>query len=355
MMELGSEFSLGPSESFCEDNIFRFLSEFDTLYVDSGRSALKLLRRVLPPGDILIPSYICESVYTSFPADHIRFYQLTTDLQIDGNDLLRKLNHDVSAVYLHYFNGVLPSKALLQKLRDAREKWGFQIVEDTTHSIFSAPLTVGDYGVCSLRKWFPVPDGGVLYGRDLNGLAADGEASWVREKAYAMRQKRRYLFGSGDPADKREYRRLFAACDHALDMQGDCYAISGLSRGILSGCSITRMLFTRQKNAAQVKNMVARQFPWLQPLAWPRRGECSLVLPVKTEHRDALRAYLVERGVYCAVHWPLRGTPMETLETASVSDQELSFPIDQRYHAAEMEYLFNCLRDYGKETHAETD
>ena len=354
-MELGSEFSLGAFGKPCEDNIFHFLREYDTLYVDSGRSALRLLREILPPGKILLPSYICESVYACFPADRVCFYQLTQDLQIDGDSLFQQLNGDVSALYLHYFNGVLPGETMLRELRKAREERKFLIVEDTTHSMFSSPLTIGDYGVCSLRKWFPIPDGGVLYGRNLNGLTANGEAPWVREKARAMRWKQIYLSGRGERSRKTEYRRLFAACDHALDAQRDCYGMSELSRKILAGCSVLQTCSARKRNAARIQTAVMEEFPWIQPLAWTRENECPLACPIKVRERDALRAYLISKNVYCAVHWPLRGTPMEAMETAAVSDQELSLPIDQRYHEAEMEYLLNCLRRYGKEIYAETD
>lgn len=355
MMELGSEFSLGGSGRFCEDNIFRFLREFDTIYVDSGRSALKLLCGLLPPGKILLPSYICESVYTCFPADRVCFYELTQDLQIDCNRLFEQLNGDISTVYLHYFNGVLPSETTLLKLRKARETQTFQIIEDTTHSIFSSPLTIGDYGFCSLRKWFPIPDGGALYGRNLNGLTANGEAPWVQKKARAMRRKRAYLAGREGQDCKTEYRKLFAECDHALDVQQNCYGMSETSREILAGCSVSQMISSRKKNAERMKTAIVEEFPWLRPLAWTRENECPLFLPVETEKRDKLRAYLISKNVYCAVHWPLRGTPMEAMGTAIISDRELSLPIDQRYHGAEMEYLLDCLRCYGKDTYAEAD
>lgn len=229
-MELGSEFSLGVSQIHCKDNIFHFLHEFDTLYVDSGRSALKLLRKILPSGKILLPSYICESVYSCFPANSVCFYPLTQDLQVNWNSLFQQLNDGISVVYLHYFNGVLPDGIILQKLREAREEYKFQIIEDTTHSIFSSPLTIGDFAICSLRKWFPIPDGGVLYGRNLKRLSAAGEAPWVQEKVRAMKWKQIYLSDEKNQNLKIVYRKLFAACDRALAEQSDYYCMSEISK-----------------------------------------------------------------------------------------------------------------------------
>lgn len=354
-MELGSEFSLEVSQKQCKDNVFHFLRRFETIYMDSGRSALKLLRQILPSGKILLPSYICESVYSCFPTDCVCFYLLTQDLQVDWNNLFQQLNDSVSVVYLHYFNGILPSGAVLQKLRDARAKYKFQIIEDTTHSIFSSPLTIGDFAICSLRKWFPIPDGGVLYGRNLKGLTATGEAPWVRAKIRAMQWKQTYLSDEKDQSLKMAYRKVFAACDNALTEQQDGCLMSDVSKEILENYSISQMISARIRNTEQIKKVIVEECSWLHPLAWTRENEMPLTFPIMVQDRDALRAYLISKDIYCAVHWPLKDTPMEALATSVVSDHELSFPIDQRYGAGEMEYLLNCLRCYGEMIYAKTN
>ena len=62
-MELGSEFELDISIlQQTEDNLFVYLSSYNSIYVDSGRSAATVLNKVLKQGTILLPSYICESV-----------------------------------------------------------------------------------------------------------------------------------------------------------------------------------------------------------------------------------------------------------------------------------------------------
>lgn len=357
-MELGSEFSLGTAGTPCGDSVFHVLSKFDAVYVDSGRSALRLLLEELRPGTILVPAYICEAVYRCFPKERVRFYNVTSNLEIHWDSLFQQLSNHVSAVYLHYFNGLLPDAAMLRQLRDIREALGFQIIEDTTHSIFSSALTVGDYGVCSLRKWFPIADGGVLYGRKLKRVDINSEAPWVAKKARAMDAKRIYLLseqeGHGAECHKAEYRRLFGLCEHLLDRQRRCYGMSRRSREILESCSVQALISTRKRNAAQVQSALAEGFSWLQPLAWPRGDSCPMLLPVMVQNRDELRAYLTSKKIYCAIHWPLRGTSMESTSVASVSERELSLPIDQRYGAAEMNYLLECLRQYGR-IHAETD
>ena len=53
-MELGSDFELDVSElNYCNDHIFSYLEPYHTLYMDSGRSAAKLLNTMIPEGVIL--------------------------------------------------------------------------------------------------------------------------------------------------------------------------------------------------------------------------------------------------------------------------------------------------------------
>ena len=164
-MELGGEFYLDLNTlSKKKYSVEACLSGEHPLYFDSGRSALRFAARSLRSGMILLPEYICDSVITAFSGHALRFYRLTPSLEIDMDDLLSKLNGEISAVFLmHYFGAVQP-RAILEQLESARLQYGFFIVEDTTHSVFSARCTIGDLCVCSLRKWFALPGGGALYG-----------------------------------------------------------------------------------------------------------------------------------------------------------------------------------------------
>jgi len=285
-------------------------------------------------------------VYQCFPGERVRFYDLTSNLQINWDSLFRQLGKNISAVYLHYFNGVLPDKTMLQQLQRARDEQGFFIIEDTTHSIFSAPLTIGDCGVCSLRKWFPIPDGGVLYSKDLKCLTLEnltcGQSPWVNRKAHAMKLKHSYLLGQVGEESNVEYRNLFAQCEHSLDQQDKSYRISTLSQEILKTCSVSQLIHARRKNFMRLKELLTMGTFRIEPIVKISGNECPLTFPIRVKDRDAVREYLISQKIYCAIHWPLYGAPRET----SVSNQELSLPIDQRYGETEMQYLADSLYRY---------
>lgn len=344
-MEIGSEFSYRKSGNDCPDTIFCYLDKYQAIYTDSGRSALRLLMPLLPRGPILLPAYLCESVYNLLRDFDLIFYEMTNDLRIDWEDLFRKLTDGISVLYLHYFNGCLPDDEQLKKIAERKKRQGFLIVEDTTHSIFSSPLTVGDYGLCSLRKWFPIPDGGVLYSSRLfkADLTAPDEAEWVQMKLQAMMLKAEYLEGKANQECHLEYRNLFSLCDKALDEQKCAFRLSDSSRNILKSCSVSELINARRKNQAFLADKL-RDFPDLEQVAQPGPNDCPLTCPVKVKERDSLRKYLISHQVYCAVHWP--ASQMPTIHAAQAAEQELSFPVDQRYGVTELSFLLSQLYSY---------
>lgn len=361
-MELGSEFSMEAHGGPVRDSVFHYLKDFESVYTDSGRGAIRLLEASLSEGAALLPSYICACVPACFPKRERRFYRVTAEGKIGWKDLYQKLTPDVSIVFLHYFNGVLPERRDWEPLRERKREYAFTIIEDTTHSLFSSPLTAGDYGVCSLRKWFPVPDGGVLYGPALDAVSDSlsapcgaisrlrPEADWPRAKVKAMKQKAAYLAGGGEELN-RAYRAAFAACDAALEEETEIHALSALSREILRRCSVEEMRSARRRNADFLTERLKRLLK-LEPFARTKENECPLAFPIRVPERDALRVWLIARRIYCAVHWPLWGTELEKLDRDKLSERELSLPLDQRYGIRELSYLAERLEEYFTENRA---
>lgn len=328
------------------DTIFHWLSAYETVYTDSGRSAARLLSAALPRGPVLLPAYICASVCGCFPDRPLRFFRLTETLQFDWDDLFRQL--DGSAVlYLHYFNGALPEESRLHQLQAEAQRRGIVIVEDSTHSIFSAPLTIGDYGVCSLRKWFPIPDGGVLYGNRLPAIPqpVQEDAPRCREIYQAMEWKARYLQGGEPESCNLAYRAAFTAGENALDEQQLCFRLSAFSHAVLEGCSVGTTTAARRRNY-RILHRALRSLSNLRPIGIPREGDCPLFFPVRLKNREEVRAGLQSEKIYCPVHWPMDGALAENRESVQCSREELSLPIDQRYSEEDMRRLAGALRRF---------
>lgn len=344
-MELGGDFELDATKlRDVDDHIFDYLGSYDTIYTDSGRSAIRLLNTVLPKGKILLPAYICESVIKEFRENYdIEFYGINLDFTIDLDDLTAKIAKQVDVFYLMHYFGTLQTEHVLDLLKEKKQESGFVIVEDTTHSIFTSPRTVGDYCICSLRKWFPVLDGGVLYASTELPIS-DKELSFKQpsKRLDAMILKKWYINGQLDCNTL--YRTIFSEEEHRLGEQTDIYKMSLLSQAILKGISISEICTKRRQNYEEAARFLSDKK--MKP-ALMIDDFVPLTFPVYVTDRDMFRKYLIEHQIYCAVHWPLEGTELEGNSDAEwISDHILSLPIDQRYGVSHLKYLKSVIDGY---------
>ena len=85
-MEIGSEYNLRlESLNITKNNLINYLSPFSTLYLSSGRSALRMLYLSISDNDgyVLMPEYICDSVVKCFPKEKKILYKINKTLEKD--------------------------------------------------------------------------------------------------------------------------------------------------------------------------------------------------------------------------------------------------------------------------------
>lgn len=340
--EIGSEFHLcsGLQDAAQAYSIFDYLTAYNALYFDSGRSALRFLLKGIPCKKVLLPGYICQSVRDCFAPDcQAIYYEVDQDLKINWSDLLEKCTDDVDVVYLHYFNGYIGAEYDLKALQDKKQEKGFVIVEDTTHSLFSAAYTAGDYCVCSLRKWFPIADGGVLYTKNSLTPEEFPENTWWVEKTGAMAAKDRYLRGMDEC--KQDFLDTFAHAEECLDQQTTPFAMSAASRERLKTVDCHDLAKTRQRNFQILKDRIPGA-----ATASGGKGQVPLFFTMRAENRDQMRKYFAQHNIYCPVHWPLYEELRGYSGAVWNNKTELSIPIDQRYGEADMLYICDVYQRF---------
>lgn len=348
MIELGSEFNLSLSKlKITDDNLFHYLNEFEnTMYFDSGRSALKYITCNIPSdGLTLLPEFICESVINCFDRKHIAFYKIEQDFTVNMESIEALLSSDVKVIFLmHYFGSVQPANKLnaIKKIAIAHD---IIIIEDTTHSIFSKKSTIGDYVISSIRKWMPISKGGVLYvvKDTLRLKKMDILVSSENDRANGMVLKDLFLKELLDC--NTEYRKIFADCEERLDRQNEIYQISDFSRFIISCMELDEIISRRRKNYRFLSKKLEKL--GFFPVCHLRVDECPYVFPVYLSQRDIFRRYLMQHRIYCAVHWPFDGI-MEKARQFAIDNANslISLPIDQRYGEDEMEYMVDVIANY---------
>lgn len=115
---------------------------------------------------VLVPAYHCGIEIDAVLAAgaQVIFYGIREDLSVDLDEIKRKINEHTKAILLiHYFGFPQPVPEIVEICRQHK----IVLIEDCAHAFLSrsgeALLgTFGDYGILSLRKSLPLPNGGVL-------------------------------------------------------------------------------------------------------------------------------------------------------------------------------------------------
>ena len=324
----------------------------DSCFTFSGRNAIDAaLRDILKNRRIdrvLFPSYSCVSMLQSF-ADRgmdVEFYDVGYE---EGAFTYRIPEADghTAAVIMSYFG--LDNASCREEIRKLHAK-GAVVIEDITHSMLrSDPASEdSDYRVASLRKWLPVPAGGWI-GKRRGTIAEKPDMDSnhaVEEKIAAMGEKYDYL--TGRIAFKEHFLLAQARFDNDLIHVDRSLRIDDTSLAIAAGTDIGGVIGRRRENAGILLEGLADLEG--KVLELPRvdlSADTPLFMPVfmKTEDRDALRKYLIDRGIYCPVHWPeVMGAD------AGLRANELSLICDQRYGEGDMKAIADAIhRWYRKE------
>lgn len=344
--EIGSEFHINnkliDNDRIVLNNVFSYLQEFNTIFFDSGRSALRALLENIKSEMILLPNYICESVRECFAESTVIYYHVDNNFQIDWNDLWEKCRDDIDILYLHYFNGYIGDEYNFKRLLKLKQDQKFNIVEDTTHSFLTANQTIGDYCICSLRKWFPIPDGGVLYSKKEIPLKVYSKNTWADKKEKAMYNKGLYLEGCNVKKD--EFLRIFAETEQLLDKQKQPFAMSEQSYNILKYIDLDMVAEIRRKNYLILSNSLLNTK--YKQVAHNGKNQVPLFYMMCVEKRDQLRKYLIDSNIYCPIHWPLYDELKKFDDSELNNSRELSIPIDQRYCAQDMLYVVDRIIDF---------
>jgi dTDP-4-amino-4,6-dideoxygalactose transaminase len=308
----------------------------------TGRGALRALAATLE-GPVLLPSYCCASMVSPFAAEgvEVRFYDVGPRLELGGDALVKAADdeHAAAIVFVDYF-GFPPrpeDEAALRSLRDR-----CVVVEDRSHGAPDA-APIGTDVVASLRKHLPLPDGATWAGpRAVQPPAGDRRFARVRALAQALRHE---FVAGGDPALEPAYLALFAAAEDVADTTA---AISDVSLRLLGRFDLAAAADRRRRNFGLLLERFDDRLG--EPLFPELPGGVSpLVFPfvVRGKRRDALRAALRERGVFCPVHWPLPAEVDRTRHPASaeLSATILGVPIDHRYDDADVEWVAQQLAE----------
>lgn len=307
MKEIGSEFWDVPLQK----QINGIFPE-KTQWFLSGRHALRAIVQDLQGiQSIALPSWCCDSMVQPFvdAGIKVQFYPVIIK-KGDAREIIRNCDAFLQMDYFGY-----DSEPIIM------EDYKGTVIHDVTHSIFSSLDPGADYFFGSLRKWCGVWTGGFAWGKQLKPPGTANE-EYVRLRQTAMKQKAEYINkGTGS---KESFLSTFS---HAEEMLDEKEILGGDPRDIDAAkhLDVELIKYQRRENA----RVLMEAFPDRLIFNTIRENDCPLFVPIRLPHdlRNALRTHLIQKSIYCPIHWPLTGYHHLTDEEIMLYDEELSLVV----------------------------
>lgn len=334
--EYGYEYDASLDEPLFRKTAGKVSTEklFDAYCLRSGRDALKAIAKEYEPCVALLPALACDSMVHPFELYHhkVKFYNLNPDFSIDINSFEIGENQ-VLFLYMDYFGRPSINDVDLEHLR---EKGNIVFIEDRTHNLIWERKNTfrPDYIMASLRKWIPVPDGGLLWGKITKKFQSDTSFSERRLKAQCMRHE--YL-NSGDEKLKLQFRKVFSTVSEIMD-DDEPSAMSAYSFSLAKRTDWKSVRRRRRENADELISIISSS-PFIK-LIQDQSGCSDLYVAFAVSNRDEIQRKLATEGIFNTVIWPLTEKQRNSSLTAKeVEENMLAAPCDQRYTVEDMKYI----------------
>ncbi|MBD5522410.1 MAG: UDP-2,4-diacetamido-2,4,6-trideoxy-beta-L-altropyranose hydrolase [Lachnospiraceae bacterium] len=403
-MEIGSIYEIDPAslKGYNADNeqkvslgelgeIKKYNKKYHA-YTASGREAIALALKSLSKcrsnlsKRCLLPAYMCDTVF--FPFEHegweLYFYHVNKELKVNKEELRTQIEKvKPELLFIHPYYGVDTWKELRPWLMELKNQ-DICIMEDVTQSYYlEGAGAEADYVIGSLRKWYPVPDGGfVASDEKLIEEAIKEDKEHARMRLGVLMDKWNYFYGDQAAEEKKVNKETYLKRNRELEGLLDEYSgirrISDETAHILERENEDEAKKQRNENYRYLYDGLCKKLKnraWFEPIIsaskeeyenFERDGDrcqsgtddenyqnrlvtAPLYFAIYADDRDGLQSFLTARGIYAPVLWPI-GKENEGCLTADeryIFEHMLALPMDQRYGREEMEYIVETMEAYG--------
>ncbi|MFW9995578.1 MAG: hypothetical protein ACFFD4_26305 [Candidatus Odinarchaeota archaeon] len=320
-----------------EESAFFYLvnSTKDHVFLRDGRQAILAILLNIPSiaeKTCYLPAYACDSIIQPFKELDVElvFYSHVHPLKPVIDDKLE----DCVLFIVDYF-GVehLATERINQFL-----EMNNTVIMDITHSLFSKNRLVirheNYYLVSSLRKVFPIPDGGIVYHDNSGFVVKRSVPTGYEMMLEAMKMK-------ALNRNKEHYLQLYRDYEWGKDKEKILLQdIPEISFHILKKLIIGDIIRKRTANMNYLyENLGTENFLF-------KRDDIKspFFLPLLFEdgqQRNKAKDLLIENEIYPPVHWELSQQGFEY--EVSISKRILSIPIDHRYDEKDMQRIVTVL------------
>lgn len=312
------------------------LSKRNGLYYNA-RSALYAVTQVSSIQCIWLPSFLCETILYPFQRANLqcKYFAVDGRLQTDFEQI--PIQPGDAILLISYFG--VPVDDYVYSILKSK---GALIIEDLSQSFYVEPKSIADFTILSLRKYFPVPDGGIVISHDEKVLydwpyAAKEDTSFAHHSLEALAGRTLYDAGF---TDSREWFEVFQSAESSMPTglhpmsnftQAQMVGVIDFENDRLQRISNFNFLFSELERVSLIKDM---------------KGSAPLGFPIVLERRDEVRSALFKHNIYPPIHWAVQGVvPVQYKESHELSRRVMTIPCDGRYDSFDMRRIVSILEN----------
>lgn len=327
MRVIGSERAIDFTVLGEGNNFLNTLSDKGYLYTySSGRNAIFNLMKQLREKRILFPDFFCPSMLipVKMAKKTIVFYRINRHFKAIKSDLEKKIKA-CDIVFITDYFGQRDTYTV-----ELASYYNKTLIIDRTHSLLGNFPQHGDYEIASLRKLFPVPDGGIIIsnGRKLRTSSKQRHTeTFAAHKAYAKMLRYIDEYVEHSPLIEQYYVQYSQSSEQSMQLGN--YDISPISRYIVDHYPVESAAWNRKRNAeyliSHMNNSI--EIP-IDVMHTPQS------IPVYVNKRSAIKEYLHGLNIYIPVLWR---------NSKSFSRNLLNIPVDDEYSIDDMKRLIKGI------------
>lgn len=307
--EIGGYFGLEINQKF--DNIR------NSTALNSARNCLKYIIRAYDITEIYVPHYTCSVVLASIRSENckVKFYHVDERFAPDID-----FPKTAFILYTNYF-GICAKN--VKKLAEIYPN----LIVDNAQAFYMPKYGIASFN--SIRKFFGVPDGALLYSDRLLYQNFEQDVSF---------QKCSHLLKRVDVGSEFGYQD-FKNNDEKLGQEPIKY-ISNLTKSILNSIDINSAKQIRLQNFKYLHTFLSKTNEFNIELD---KDDVPMVYPYLRKN-DNLKKGLIQNKIYVATYWE----PIEAQENI-FQKYLIPLPIDQRYDESDMEHIIKIIKKLEEE------
>jgi hypothetical protein len=297
------------------------------LKFQSARSALIFLLMKNPPRMLYLPDFICDELIVACIKFGIKisFYNLNEDLLPNGLDNINKKD---LILYINYFGVCNKNVKILLSKFIAK-----QIIIDNSQAFFERPLAQVYATIYSPRKFFGLPDGGILQSKFFYKKPDEKDLTSI------LRFKHLLMRANGSSTESLYY---FRQSERSLSENLEPKEMSELTLRIYNSINFTRSKELRannfyhlHKSLSKSNLLIMEDAKLFSPLCYPYMIDQSKAIK--------LRRKLIKNNIFLPMFWKTELKYPKSKISEILTHSVLPIPIDHRLKIEDMNHILKIL------------